>query len=347
MVALGLSLWILFQVAFLLLGLNHGTPALLLTYALRGLGYPLFAFGFLVWITVVAPQARLASAMGWFWFAFTGGLPTLGSVVASWCLPRFGPTGTLWIATGFVTAGGLLLLLGVREPNGRRRLVPQEENSITALGASVSLLWRRPKTAIACLVRIINTAPQFGFLVFMPVFFTREIGFTLTQWLHLLSAIFLSNIFWNLLFGLLADRLGWVRTIALCGGFGCTVATLALYYVPLATHSFAVTVVAGAFYGATLAAYVPLSALMPSLAPGEKGASLSLLSLGAGASVWTGPAIVGLLLHPFGVKGLMWIFAALYLLSGVLALSLKNDASLDATGSSGDRKEVQRGMAVD
>ena len=55
--------------------------------------------------------------------------------------------------------------------------------------------------------------------------------------------------------------------------------------------------VAGVLYGATLAGYVPLSALMPNLVPEHRGASLSLLSLGAGASVWVGPAIVALLLR--------------------------------------------------
>jgi polyol permease family len=341
-VALGFILWLLFQVAFLTLGLGHGYMFLLITYALRGLGYPLFAFGFLVWITVIAPKARLSSAMGWFWFAFTGGLPTLGSVVASWCLPRFGPIGTLWVATGFVAAGGSLLLVGVREPLGRRRLVPQEENPIAAIGVSISLLWRKPKTAIACVVRIINTAPQFGFLVFLPAFFVQQMGFSLTQWLHLLSAIFLSNIIWNLLFGLLADRLGWVRTVAICGGFGCTLTTLGIYYVPVLTHSFAASVLVGVLYGATLAAYVPLSALMPSLALQDKGASLSLLSLGAGASVWVGPAMVGLLLHPLGVKGLMWVFAMLYLLSGILAFQL---GTTDPVMEYPPKQEVADGMA--
>jgi hypothetical protein len=62
---------------------------------------------------------------------------------------------------------------------------------------------------------------------------------------------------------------------------------------------------------------------MPSLAPDHKGAALSLLNLGAGASVWAGPAIVALLLGTICVAGVMWVFAALYLVSGFLALTLK------------------------
>ena len=47
-----------------------------------------------------------------------------------------------------------------------------------------------------------------------------------------------------------------------------------------------------------------------------------LLNLGAGASVWLGPAIVVCFLGIYGVQGVIWIFAALYALSGFLALFL-------------------------
>jgi polyol permease family len=322
-ITIGFVLWLTFEVLFLTFGLSHASlPLILITYGLRGLGYPLFAFGFLVWITVAAPQKRMGSAMGWFWFAFTGGLPTLGSLVASFCVPRFGAYMTFWLSTVLVAAGGLILLIGVREPRGARRLVPAQEKPIRALLGSITIAWRKPKTGIACIIRIINTAPEFGFLVFLPAFFTTVVGFSMVGWLRLLGAIFFSNIIWNLLFGLIGDRLGWARTVAFCGGFGCTLTTLALYYVPMLHHSITLSVVAGVLYGATLAGYVPLSALMPSLAPEHKGASLSLLNLGAGASVWVGPAIVGLLLGRVGVVGVMWVFAGLYLLSGFLALTL-------------------------
>ena len=322
-VTLGLALWIGFEILFLTVGLRHaGFGAVLITYGLRGFAYPLFAFGFLVWITVVAPKHKLASAMGWFWFAFTGGLPTLGSLLARFAIPRIGPYRTFWLATGVVLLGGAILLIGVREKTGARRLAAARMTPIRALLDSLTLAWRKPKLGIACVVRIINTAPEFGFFVFMPAFFQKTIGFSQSQWLTLLSSVFLSNIVWNLLFGLIGDQLGWRRTVAFFGGFGCTLTTLAFYYVPARHHNFPATLLVGVLYGATLAGYVPLSALMPSLAPDHKGEALSLLSLGAGASVWVGPALVGLLLGVAGVKGVMWIFAALYFVSGLLALTL-------------------------
>jgi len=325
-IMIGLGIWLVMQTLFLTIGLAHASlPMILLTYGVRGLGYPLFAFGFLVWITVAAPRKRMASAMGWFWFAFTGGLPTLGSLLASFTIPRVGFMATLWLSAVLVLLGGIILLVGVKEPRGRIRLVAAKENPVQALFYSIAIAWKQPKVGIACIVRAINTAPEFGFLIFLPAFFTQVIGFSMVVWLRLLSAIFLSNIIWNLLFGLIGDKFGWRRTIAWFGGFGCTLSTLALYYLPKMHHSLPLAIAVGALYGCTLAGYVPLSALTPALAPAHKGASLALLSLGAGASVWLGPAVVGVLLIPIGVQGVMWVFAGMYLLSGILALTLTTD----------------------
>jgi polyol permease family len=320
----GLLVWSVFETAFLLFGIApNNSHMIMLFYALRGFGYPLFAYGFLVWIAAATPAERMGTAVGWFWFAFTGGLFTLGSLLASYTVPRIGPYPTLWLSLGLVFVGGLIALFGVREPAGRRRLASPHEKPIVTLLSSVTIAWKEPKLAVGCIVRTINTTPQSGFLVFLPIYFTKTVGFSLSEWLRLLSLIFLSNIIWNLLFGVLGDRLGWRRTVALCGGLGSAVSTLLLYYTPhLFGANFPLAALAGIFYGATLAGYVPLSALMPSLTPENKGAALSMLNLGAGASVWTGPALVALFLPRVGVVGVMWIFAVLYLISAVLTLFL-------------------------
>jgi hypothetical protein len=109
---------------------------------------------------------------------------------------------------------------------------------------SITIAWHKPRVGIGCIVRIINTAPEFGFLVFLTTFFTTVVGFSMVEWLRLLSAIFFSNIIWNLLFGFIGDRMGWARTVAFYGGFGCAITTLALYYVPLLHQSFRLSVIA-------------------------------------------------------------------------------------------------------
>lgn len=320
----GCAIWVLFEAALLLAVAAGDRSTIVACYTLRGFGYPLFAFGFLVWITAVSPRARLGTAVGWFWFAFTGGLPTLGSLLASYAVPRIGAYATLWLSLALVVTGGLIALVGVREPTGGKRLAPPRENPLSALFNSLTIAFKEPKLAVGCLVRVINTVPEFGFLVFLPGYFTKTVGFSLSEWLRLLSLMFASNIVWNLLFGVIGDWLGWRRTVALCGGVGSAVSALVLYEVPHRFGaSFPLAAVAAVCYGATLAGYVPLSALMPSLTPKHKGAAMSMLNLGAGASVWVGPALVGLFLPRIGVAGVMWMFAALHLLSGALTLFLR------------------------
>ncbi|HEV2654591.1 MAG TPA: MFS transporter, partial [Ktedonobacteraceae bacterium] len=293
--------------------------------------YPLFAFGFLVWIAAATPQRRLGSAVGWFWFAFTGGLPTLGSLIASFLIPLIGAFNTFWVALGLVVLGALVALLGVRERIGSRPLAVPGTKPLATLLSSISIGWKKPKIGIGCIVRTINTSSEYGFLVFMPIFFTLTLGFSLGAWLRFLSIMFLSNIIWNLLFGIIGDKLGWRKTVAYFGGVGCAITTLALYYVPVTFRGdYSLVVLIGILYGATLAGYVPLSALMPSLAPKNKGAAMSLLNLGAGASAWVGPAIVGIFIGPFGVVGVMWIYAVLYVISAILVLFLTLPPEVEA-----------------
>ena len=199
-----------------------------------------------------------------------------------------------------------------------------------------------PKLAIGSVIRAINTASQFGFLVFFPAFFTQTIGFSLPQWLRLLSCVFGSNIIWNLLFGVIGDKFGWRQTVAYCGGVGCAIATLLFYYVPhIAGANYSLAVLVGVCYGAVLAGYVPLTALMPSLAPENKGAAMSILNFGAGASTWIGPAIVALFLSSLGVVGVIWIFAILHLISGFLALLLTLPPEMqEAAGQEADASSV-------
>ena len=322
---IGLAIWLAFEVPFLLFGIaRQDYSMILLTYTLRGFGYPLFAFGFLVWVTAVTPRERLATAVGWFWSARTGGLPTLGSLLASFSVPLIGSYKTLWISSLLVLFGGLVALLGIREPRGAKRLVAASEgNPIQVLLKGISITWQKPKVGLGGIVAVITTTSEFGFLVFLPSFFIDRIGFTLPQWLRLLSIMFATNVVFNLIWGVVGDKIGWQKTVAYVGACGCAITTLSLYYAPLYFKgNYAVAVLASMAYGATLAGFVPLSAIMASLAPESRGAAMSIMNLGSGLSIWLGPALVGLFLSSAGVSGLMWIFAGLYFLSAIVSLFL-------------------------
>ncbi len=322
---IGLLIWLLFEIPFLIIGLAHRHySVILVTYMLRGFGYPLFAFGFLVWVAEVTPQRYLATAVGWFWFARTGGLPTLGSLFASFVVPRVGPYRTLWYSVAMVAAGGFLALLGIREELGTRPLRKGAEHPLVTLLASITIIWRQPRVGLGGVVAIITTTSEFGFLLFLPLFYVHTVGFTLAQWLQILTVMFATNVFFNLFWGWVGDRVGWRVVITVVGACGCAASALGLYYVPriFGAH-FSYVVIAGMAYGATLAGFVPLGAIMATLAPESRGAALSVFNLGSGVSIWLGPAIAGIFLPRVGVLGVIWIFAMMYLLAAVLGLFLK------------------------
>ncbi|MCE0742882.1 MFS transporter [Acetobacter sicerae] len=323
----GLVMWAALEVGFLALGLGPDNLSMtLLFYTLRGFAYPLFAYGFLVWIAAATPARMLGSAAGWFWFSFSAGLPTLGSQFARYTIPYIGELATFWCSLGLVILGGLIALLFVREPTGSKSLLPAGADKKKAFFGSISITWREPKTLAAGIIRTINTSSEYAFLAIMPAFFVDELHFSQAQWLDLLSLIFLGNILFNLAAGMLADKLGHRFVVAVGGCVGCCLTIPLFYYVPLwFPGNFPLAALAGFIYGGTVAAFVPMSGLMPLICPKEKAAALSILGLGAGASTWVGPAVVGICESWFGMglEGVIWSFSGLYLAAGALTLCLR------------------------
>ncbi|MFF8283922.1 MFS transporter [Streptomyces albus] len=331
----GLAIWAVFDALYLLFALGtENYPLMLVFYGIRGFGYPLFAFGFLVWITGSAPKARLGTAVGWFYFAFTGGLPTLGSLWSSFTIPQIGEMGTLWTALGLILIGGAVALVGARKREGGDRLAEPGVTTGQSLYNSISIVWTHPRVLVGCLVRVINTAPEFGMLVYLPRIFSDDVGFGTDKWLQLLAIIYGTNIFFNLIFGAVSDRIGWRTTIATFGALGCAISVTVLYFVPtwLGPDYYWVAVLAGMLYGATLAGFVPISALIPNMAPENKGGAMALLNLGAGGATFVGPAIASLFLPLVGAGGVTIVFLALYLVAMVLTFFLKMP---EEQGSSG------------
>jgi polyol permease family len=321
----GFLIWITFEIPFLLGGISTANyRVILLTYMLRGFGYPLFAFGFLIWVTHVTPQKYLGTAVGWFWCARTGGLPTLGSLFASYAVPHYGSYRTLWMSVVLVVIGGLIAMFGIQEQQGKKPLAATGENAFLVLLSSLSIAWKKPKIGLGGIVAAITTTSEFGFLVCLPIFYVHTVGFTLQQWLQILSVMFATNVVCNLFWGVVGDRIGWRITITFAGACGCAATTLGLYYVPhIFGPNYFLVMLAGMAYGAALAGFVPIAAIMATLAPESRGAAMSIMNLGSGMSIWLGPAIVGLCLPHFGIAGVIWVFAALYLVSAIISFTLK------------------------
>lgn len=324
--ALGLLLYCLGTMGFVGFGMPKlNQPVMLLTYALRGFGYPLFAYSFLVWIAYSSPQRQLGRAVGWFWFVFTGGLNVLGAYYSSWAITKFGHLNTLWTSLFWALLGAAMALLLNRSKPARQSA---SGSKVEELVKGLTIVKEEPKVLLGGIVRIINTTAQFAFPVFLPMYMARH-GFDTTEWLTIWGTIFTSNIIFNLIFGFVGDHFGWRNTIMWFGGVGCALSTLLFYYAPqIWEGSYWAVMAAGILWGALLAGYVPLTALVPSLVKKDKGAAMAILNLGAGLPVFVGPAIVGLFIGTAGEEGVIWILAGLYIISAIITrfITLPNNA---------------------
>lgn len=342
--AVGAIFWVILHVAFLI-SLNMGSMELAaVTYFLRGFGFPLFAFAFIVWIASVAPTTRRSTAIGWFYVMYTGGLPTLGSLIAIGAIPAFGgggvggagETGALWLAAGIAIIGFLIAHFGVREERGRHRLAPANETTAQVLTAGLRLTATNGRVLMGFLIRLINTAPQFGMFIVLPaVMYAGEenLGWSQSQYLTMTVAVFATNILVNAVFGAIGDRWGWRRTVKWFGIFGSAIGLLAWWYVPHIVQAdsawgFVISVVAGCAFGCLLAGFVPMGAIMPALAPEHKGAAMAMYTTAAGGAIFLGTAVVWVVRQISDLVGLadaftinsiiVWTFVALYLCAFIM-----------------------------
>lgn len=144
------------------------------------------------------------------------------------------------------------------------------------------------------------------------------------KWLAVWSTIFVGNIIFNLIFGIVGDKIGWRNTVMYFGGIGSGISVLLIGYIPMWTDgNLILLTIVGFCWGAFIAAYVPLSALIPTLVKKDKGAALSVLNLGAGLPVFVGPMIVNLFIDIVHDIGIIWILGILYFISTILTYFIK------------------------
>ncbi|MFE3020980.1 MFS transporter [Streptomyces sp. NPDC059256] len=323
---LGLGIWAVFEVLFLTVGVAAGNyPVMLLTFGIRGLGYPFFAYGFLVWIAMETPGDKLSRAVSWYWFASTMGLGVISSYFAGAVIPVIGEMATLWLSLAFVGAGGCLIIFLVR---ARVVTKPPEttKESLAKMFNALTIVKTHPRVGVGGVVRLINTLSFYAFVVFLTTHMVNEVGFSTAQWQTIWGTMLLANVVANLLSGYVADWIGGVNTVAWIGGLGCFVTVLALFYVPQAVGpNFALTLTVAIFYGLALGAFVPLSAIMPLLAPKHIASAVAILNLGAGLSQFAGSAMAGLV-GPLGIEATVWVIACVYLLGLGLTFCLRQPA---------------------
>jgi polyol permease family len=325
--------WLVLQVVFLGFVIDSGSLPLILTvYGIRAAAYPLFIYSFVVLVAQSVERARLATAMGWYWAAYSLGIGVLGTYLPSWILPALGERTTLWLALPWVAAGVLLCLRIAPRSVARRdgdaeELTSQDAKTrLRELGRGATILVENRQIALTAVVRVICNLTLFGFPVIMPLYLSTSgdggIGvFEVSDWMRLWGLMFAVTIVTNIVWGRIGDRYGWMRQMRWYGCFGCAAATLAFYYVPQwFGGNMTLMVVAAIVLAIGVSAFVPMGAVFASLAPAHPGAAISAHNLAAGVSTFLGPAIATALLPAVGPGGVCWAYAVLYVVGAGVTL---------------------------
>ncbi|HGG9050728.1 TPA: RbtT/DalT/CsbX family MFS transporter [Enterobacter hormaechei subsp. xiangfangensis] len=323
---IGFVLWCVFHVLFLVFGLGQANYALmLLFYGIRGLAYPLFLYAFIVVIIHNVRSDKSSSALGWYWAVYSVGIGVAGSYIPSFTIPHIGEMGTLWLALAFCLAGGIIAMVSLRSvktPTHMHNLSTREK--FAELGRAATLLYTNRSILLSSMVRIINTLSLFGFAVIMPMMFVDELGFTTSEWLQVWAVFFFTTIFSNVFWGVVAEKMGWMRVVRWFGCIGMALSSLAFYYIPQHFgHNFAMALVPAIALGIFVAAFVPMAAVFPALEPRHKGAAISVYNLSAGLSNFLAPAIAVVLLPWFSTLGVVIAYTVLYLLAFVLCAFIR------------------------
>ena len=177
---MGVLLYIIGTIGFVGMGMAKlDYTAMLIFYAIRGFGYPLFAYSFMVWITYKAPKDKLSAAVGWFWFVFTGGLNVLGAYYSSWAIERLGYSNTLWSSILWVLIGAFFALVINKD---KFEIDTSKKSKTAELVNGLTIVKKEPKVLLGGIVRVINTTAQFAFPVFLPIYMAQH-GFDTKEWL--------------------------------------------------------------------------------------------------------------------------------------------------------------------
>lgn len=145
-----------------------------------------------------------------------------------------------------------------------------KKEMLREFGRGITIL-KNKNVAVAFVVRIINQLSLFGLVVFLPHVYTADFGFTTSEWLRVWGLMYIITIFTNLFWGIMGDKIGWVRQVRWFGCIGMAVSTLAFYYFPAwSGPNIFVTTLIALMFGFAVAAFVPMSAIFPTLVPEHK-----------------------------------------------------------------------------
>ncbi|WP_317943532.1 RbtT/DalT/CsbX family MFS transporter [Carnobacterium maltaromaticum] len=300
-------------------------PVIALAYTLRGASYPLFAYAFLIWITLRSEFKNLGKATSWFWFSFNLGLTIISPLLASLLLKFSNSINILAVGMVMALLGSFFALKVNRD---HLPVFNNNKSILYEMQEGIMILFEYPRLAIGLVVKAINNIGQFGFVIMMPIFLVNN-GYSLSQWGIIWATTYVVNSFAGILFGNLGDYYGWRKIVCYFSGtltaLSCFLIGSVVFYFP---GNFFLLMLAFIVFSFGIAAFGPLSALIPAMALEKKTTALSVLNLGSGLSNFLGPVLVTVLFQKFDGFFVLAVFAVLYLLASILAIFLKTPEEL-------------------
>jgi MFS family permease len=230
---------------------------------------------------------------------------------------------------GLGLAGGLLIYFftgGVSSvPNAA--VARGETSHFAEIGKCVTLIFHNRNIALALITRIICNLSLFGFPVIMPLFYTSSrVGFSVPEWARIWGTFFLVQPVTNVVWGLIGDRIGWMRQMRWFGFVGCGTASLLFYWLPLHYgHNTLAATIAALLFAFTVTSFVPMGAIFPMMEPEHKGAAVSVQNLGGGLANFGGPVLAAIILPLWGIAGVVIVYGVLYYFAAVLTLFIHVD----------------------
>lgn len=300
-------------------------PVIALAYTLRGASYPLFAYAFLIWITLRSEFKNLGKATSWFWFSFNLGLTIISPLLASLLLKFSNSINILSVGMVMALLGSFFALKVNRD---HLPVFNNNKSILYEMQEGIMILFEYPRLAIGLVVKAINNIGQFGFVIMMPIFLVNH-GYSLSQWGIIWATTYVVNSFAGILFGNLGDYYGWRKIVCYFSGtltaLSCFLIGSVVFYFP---GNFFLLMLAFIVFSFGIAAFGPLSALIPAMALEKKTTALSVLNLGSGLSNFLGPILVTVLFQKFDGFFVLAVFAVLYLLASILTIFLKTPEEL-------------------
>ncbi|KRK92614.1 MFS transporter [Latilactobacillus curvatus] len=300
--------------------------ALMITiiYALRGSAYPLFAYSFLILVTLQTESSALGRATSWFWLAFNLGMTIIGPALSVHLLKSISAIYVLIVGCIVAIAGGLTALLLSNEKRNE-----MDTTVLKEMKTGIYIMMEYPRLFIGMVVKTINNIGQFGFTIMMPIFLIAN-GYTLVEWSTIWSISYIVNAFAGVFFGMLSDKIGWRKVLVYFSGTITGLSCLLIYFVINFTpKNYLLLLSAFMVFAIGIAAFGPLSALIPEIVPDRKSTAISVLNLGSGLSNFIGPFLVTILFQNFGGDFVLFVFSCLYFLASILSLALKTSRELD------------------